>query len=62
MRSAKRNPSHTPKQNGPKDDTTSIDYSSISSDATILSIRLLIVNMLSCSNVEWYDNEPVVHT
>jgi hypothetical protein len=36
-------------------------YSSISSDARILSTCLPIIDMLSCSNVEWYDDEPMVH-
>jgi hypothetical protein len=40
-------------KNGPKGDTTSIVYSSC--DARIFSTRL------SCSNVEWYDDEPMVY-
>jgi hypothetical protein len=46
-----RNPGHPLKQNGPKDDVESIAYSS--SDARILSTRLLIVDILSYSNLEW---------
>ena len=55
-----RNFSHALKQNGPKGNATSIAYSS--HDVRILSTRLLIVGILSYSNVEWYDDEPVVHT
>jgi hypothetical protein len=31
-------------------------------DAMILSTRLIFVGILSYSNVEWYDDEPMVHT
>jgi hypothetical protein len=58
-----RNPSHPLKQNDrikrPESDAAGIAYSS--SDARILSTRLLIVDILSYSNVEWYDDEPMVH-
>jgi hypothetical protein len=54
-----RNPRHPLKQNGPKGDTTSIAYSSC--DASMLSSRLLIVDILFCSNMEWYDDEPMVY-
>jgi hypothetical protein len=56
-----RNPGQMLKQNAPKGGTASIAYPSISSDVRILSTRILIVDMLSCSNVEWYDDEPMVH-
>jgi hypothetical protein len=56
-----RNIGHPVKQNGPKGGATTIAYSSISSDDRILSTRLPMVNMLPCSNVEWYDYEPMVH-
>lgn len=54
-----RNPSHLLKQNGPKVNTASTSYSY--NDVGIPSIHLLIVNILSCSNVERYDDEPMVH-
>jgi hypothetical protein len=54
-----RNPDHPLKQNGPKGNVASIAYSS--SDDWILSIRPLIINILSCSNVEWYNDELVIH-
>jgi hypothetical protein len=47
------------KLNGPIDDTTSITYSF--SGVGILFTRLLIVDKLFYSNVEWYADEPVVH-
>jgi hypothetical protein len=53
-----RNPGHLLKQNGSKGDATSIVYSSC--DARMLSTHLLIVDILSCSNMEWYDDEPMV--
>jgi hypothetical protein len=46
------------KQNGPKGGTTIITYSS--SDARILFTRLLIVDILFCSNMERYDDESSV--
>jgi hypothetical protein len=49
----------TTEQNVPKGDATSIPYSS--GDARILSTLLLIVDILSYSNMEWYDDEPLVH-
>ena len=49
----------TGKQNGPKGDTTSIAYSSY--ETRVLFTRLLIVGILSCSNMEWYDAESMVH-
>jgi hypothetical protein len=57
--SQQKNPSHPLKQNDPKGDAADIAYSS--SDAMILSSCLLIVDILSCSNVEWYDDEPMAH-
>jgi hypothetical protein len=42
-----------------KSDATSITYSFC--DARILSTHLLIVDILSCSNMEWYDDELMVH-
>jgi hypothetical protein len=53
-----RNPGHLLKQNGPKSDATSIAYSSC--DVRMLSTHLLIVDILSCSNMEWYDDELMV--
>jgi hypothetical protein len=32
-----------------------------SCDARILSTHLLIIDILSCSNMEWYDDEPIVY-
>jgi hypothetical protein len=55
-----RNLGHPPKQNGPKGNATSIAYSY--SDARILPTHLLIVNILSYSNMKWYDDEPMIHT
>jgi hypothetical protein len=55
-----RNPNHPLKQNGPKGDATSIAYSSC--DARMFSTRLLVIDMLSYSNMEWYDDEPMIHT
>jgi hypothetical protein len=54
-----RNPGHPLKQNSLKDDTTSIACSSC--HARMLPTHLLIVDVLSCSNMEWYDDEPMVH-
>jgi hypothetical protein len=54
-----RNPGHPLKQNGTKDDATSIAYSSC--HARMLSTHLLIVDVLSCSNMELYNDEPMVH-
>jgi hypothetical protein len=54
-----RNPSHLLKQNGLKVNTASTTYSY--NDAGIPSIRLPIVNILSYSSVERYDDEPMVH-
>jgi hypothetical protein len=54
-----RNPGHPLKQNDPKSDATSIAYSSC--DVRMLSTRLLIIDILFCSNMEWYDNEPMVY-
>jgi hypothetical protein len=53
------NSSHPLKQNNPKGNATSIAYSS--HDVRIVSTRILIVDLLSYSNIEWYDDEPVVH-
>jgi hypothetical protein len=53
-----RNLGHLLKQNGLKGDATSITYSSC--DVRMFSTRLLIVDILFCSNMEWYDDEPMV--
>jgi hypothetical protein len=53
-----KKPGHLLKQNGPKGDATSIAYSSC--DARMLYMCLLIVDILSCSNMECYDDEPMV--
>jgi hypothetical protein len=46
-------------KNGLKDDATSIACSSC--HARMLPTHLLIVDVLCCSNMEWYDDEPMVH-
>jgi hypothetical protein len=51
-----RNLGHPLKQNSPKDDATSIAYSLY--HGRMLCTHLLIVDVLSCSNMEWYDDEP----
>jgi hypothetical protein len=56
--SQQRNPGHPLKQNGPKGVIASITYSS--SDARKLFTHVLIVDILSYSNVERYDDEPMV--
>jgi hypothetical protein len=55
-----RSPAKTKRvKNGLKGDTTSIAYSSY--ETRVLSTRLLIVGILSCSNMEWYDDESMTH-
>jgi hypothetical protein len=44
---------------GPKGDATSLVYSSY--DGRILSTHLFIVDILSYSNMKWYDDELMVH-
>jgi hypothetical protein len=36
-------------------------WDATSRDAMILSTRQLIIDILPCSNIEWYDDEPMVH-
>jgi hypothetical protein len=48
-----------PDKNDPKGDTTSIAYSFY--ETRVLSTYLLIVGILSCSNIEWHDDESMVH-
>jgi hypothetical protein len=51
-----RNLGHPLKQNSPKGNATSIIYSSC--DVRMVSTHLLIVDVLSCSDMEWYDVDP----
>jgi hypothetical protein len=57
-----RNPGHPLKQNGPvKRPVRRRNMHRTSCHARMLSTHLLIVDILSCSNMEWYDDEPMVH-
>jgi hypothetical protein len=55
-----RSPAKTKRQqNGPKGDATSITCSSY--ETRVVSNYLFIVGILSYSNMEWHDDESMVH-